>query len=46
MSRADQDRGASVELAMAWEVDLDYLTQGRFAQIVLQRGLEHLAATS
>jgi ATPase family associated with various cellular activities (AAA) len=46
MSRAMQDRDASAELAMAWEVDLDYLTQGRFAQIVLERGLEHVAATS
>jgi len=46
MSRGMQDREASVELAMSWEVDLDYLTQARFAQIVLARSLEHVAATS
>jgi len=31
---------------MAWEVDLDNLTRGRFAQIVLERGMEHTAWAS
>src|SRR5439155_25774028 len=34
------------ELSLTWEVDLDYLTFARFAQLVVERGLEHVARTS
>jgi ATPase family associated with various cellular activities (AAA)/Domain of unknown function (DUF5925) len=34
------------ELAITWELDLDYLTVARFAQLVAERKLEHVARTS
>jgi len=34
------------ELAMTWELDLDYLTIARFADLVVERDLEHTAYTS
>ena len=43
MSKATQARPAARKLAATWEVDLDYLTDARFARIVVERGLEHIA---
>lgn len=34
------------ELALTWELDLDCLTLSRFAQLVVERELEHFARTS
>jgi hypothetical protein len=34
------------ELSLTWELDLDYLTFARFAQLVVERKLEHVARTS
>ena len=34
------------ELAMSWDLDLDYLTVARFAELVTERRLEHIAYTS
>jgi hypothetical protein len=34
------------ELGMTWELDLDYLTIGRFTDLVVERNLEHTAYTS
>jgi hypothetical protein len=34
------------ELSLTWELDLDYLTSARFAQLVVERELEHIARTS
>jgi hypothetical protein len=46
MSKATRARPAAPELATTWEVDLDYLTEARFAELVVERGLEHIAAYS
>jgi len=43
-SRNDEARGH--ELAMTWELDLDYLTIARFTELVVERNLEHTAYTS
>ena len=43
-SHNDEVRGR--ELAMTWELDLDYLTIARFTDLVLERSLEHTAYTS
>ena len=40
----DEVRGR--ELAMTWELDLDYLTIARFSALVSERGLEHSSYTS
>jgi Domain of unknown function (DUF5925)/ATPase family associated with various cellular activities (AAA) len=37
---------AGRELSLTWELDLDYLTTARFAQLVVERDLEHIARTS
>jgi hypothetical protein len=37
---------AGRELTLNWELDLDYLTVARFAQLVAERKLEHVARTS
>jgi len=37
---------AGHELSLNWELDLDYLTIARFAQLVAERKLEHVARTS
>jgi hypothetical protein len=37
---------AGSELALTWELDLDYLTIARFAQLVAERNLQHVARTS
>jgi ATPase family protein associated with various cellular activities (AAA) len=34
------------ELSLTWELDLDYLTFARFAQLIVERELEHVARTS
>lgn len=34
------------QLTLNWELDLDYLTLARFAQLVAERELEHVARTS
>jgi len=43
-SHNDEVRGR--ELGMTWELDLDYLTIGRFTDLVVERNLEHTAYTS
>ena len=43
-SHNDEVRGR--ELAMTWELDLDYLTIARFSDLVVERNLEHTAYTS
>ena len=40
----DEVRGR--ELAMTWELDVDYLTIARFTDLVVERNLEHTASTS
>jgi hypothetical protein len=40
----DEVRGR--ELALSWDLDLDYLTIARFADLVVERDLEHTAYTS
>ena len=40
----DEVRGD--ELAVSWDLDLDYLTVARFAALVTERRLEHIAYTS
>ena len=37
---------AGSELTFNWELDLDYLTLARFAQLVAERGLEHVSRIS
>jgi len=37
---------AGLELSLTWELDLDYLTTARFAQLVAERGLEHVSRIS
>jgi hypothetical protein len=37
---------AGSELSLMWELDLDYLTVARFAQLVAERKFEHVARTS
>lgn len=34
------------ELALTWELDVNYLTYARFAQLVVERELDHIARTS
>lgn len=46
MSNTLHDDRASRELVMNWGVELDYLTLARFAQLVVERNLEHVAETS
>src|SRR4051794_27416606 len=46
MSKSLHDKTATQQLAATWEFDLDYLTLGRFAQLVVERELEHIAASS
>lgn len=46
MSGTPHDEAASRELALTWEAELDHLTSARFAQLVVERDLEHVAATS
>lgn len=43
-SHDDEVRGR--EVAMTWELDLDYLTTARFTDLVVERNLEHTAYTS
>jgi hypothetical protein len=43
MSKTLHDETAGRELAMTWGVELDYLTVARFAQLVVERDLEHVA---
>ena len=40
------DEATAPRLATVWPLDLDYLTLARFARIVVDRGLEHIAETS
>ena len=37
---------AGHELNLTWELDLDYLTFARFAQLVAERNLPHITRTS
>lgn len=37
---------AGTELSFNWDFDLDYLTLGRFAQLVAERNLEHVSRIS
>lgn len=37
---------AGREISFTWDLDLDYLTTARFAQLVAERGLEHVARSS
>jgi hypothetical protein len=46
MSTTLHEERAGRELATMWEVDLDYLTVARFAEVVVERGFEHIASTS
>src|SRR5262245_40077325 len=46
MSTSDRRAVSGRKLAMSWDVDLDYLTIARFTQLVLERGLEHVAYSS
>ncbi len=45
MSNVLHDK-VSGTLSAPWEVDLDYLTIARYTQLVVERGLEHVAFTS
>ncbi len=45
MSNVLHDK-VSGTLSATWEVDLDYLTLARYTQLVVERGLEHVAFTS
>jgi hypothetical protein len=40
------DETSSAQLTSTWEFDLDYVTRSRFAQLVVERGLEHVASDS
>lgn len=46
MSTRAHQEPAGTALAMTWEVDLDYLTSARFAQLVVERGFEHVNEVS
>jgi hypothetical protein len=46
MSSTIHDEGVGDRLTSTWEVDLDYLTLSRFANLVVERGLEHVAFTT
>jgi hypothetical protein len=40
------DESAGMTLATTWRLDLDYLTVARFAHLVVERALEHVAESS
>ena len=40
------DESVSPKLTATWEFDLDYVTMARFARLVVERGLEHVAYDS
>jgi hypothetical protein len=46
LSTRAHEEPAGRALATTWELDLDYLTSARFAQLVVERGFEHINATS
>jgi hypothetical protein len=46
MSSTSHDEVRGHELAITWELDLDYLTMARFSQLVSERDLEHISYTS
>jgi hypothetical protein len=43
MSISTSEVGAGRALASTWEIDLDELTEARMAELVVERGLEHIA---
>jgi hypothetical protein len=40
------DKTVSSELTLTWPLELDYVTRARFAQLVVERGLEHVTFDS